>query len=89
MTTIGSRLREARLKAGLTEEELAFAVDPGGLCAISALSIKGWEADRYPPHLMALRELAVALSVSADWLLGLADGPEGEGWIEAWEEEDG
>ena len=60
---IGSRIRQARLDRGLTRYEVA------GLCGIHPQSLDRYESERATPGPDALQRLAIALRVSADWLL--------------------
>lgn len=63
MSTFGTRLREARERAGMTQAELAHAVGYSGRGAVN-----GWENDKQAPPLEAVKLLAEALNVSAGWL---------------------
>ena len=44
---IASRIREARLAAGLTQGQLAARV------GVTVQTVRGWEAGRWKPHLRA------------------------------------
>lgn len=61
--TLGSRLREARQDVGLSQAQLAAAVD------VPQQSISKWERGQ-DPSTKALVRLADALGVSIDWLAG-------------------
>ena len=63
--TTGARIRAAREIARLTPAELAAKVP------CSERSVRGWELDATPPGSEQLRGLALALGVSADFLLGI------------------
>ena len=63
--TTGARIRAAREIARLTPAELAAKVK------CSERSVRGWELDAVPPGSRQLKELALALGVSADFLLGI------------------
>jgi transcriptional regulator with XRE-family HTH domain len=68
--TIGDRIRQARLKAGLTQVELAAlcGLRQGHITRIETGDIGEIKAE-------TLRRIALALQVSADWLLGITDVP--------------
>jgi transcriptional regulator with XRE-family HTH domain len=72
LATIGDRLRQARLRAGLTQGEL-------GQGRFSKSYLSAVERGRIKPSLAALAELAETLQVSIAYLLGeggeLAGGP--------------
>lgn len=61
--SIGARLKEAREKAGLSQE--AIAVKMG----ISRAAVAQWEADTTVPEASKFARLAEILGVSTDWLL--------------------
>ena len=63
--TTGARIRAAREIARLTPAELAAKVP------CSERSVRGWELDATPPGSEQLRGLALALGVSADFILGI------------------
>ena len=64
-----ARLRETRQKRELEQAELS------ALSGIPATSISHFEAGRRRPSLVNLRNLADALKVSIDYLLGRTDNP--------------
>lgn len=64
--TLGARLREARQAADLTQVELAARLD------VTQGMVSAWERGDRIPRTMSIFRLAMALGVSADWLLGLA-----------------
>ncbi len=64
-----ARLRATREKRKLEQIELS------SLCGIPATSISHFEAGRRKPSLVNLRNLADALEVSIDYLLGRTDNP--------------
>lgn len=66
MDVFASRLRQARKKAGLTQLQLANLV---GLKTQAALM--QYERGRVSPSLETLRQMAIILNVSLDWLLGM------------------
>jgi transcriptional regulator with XRE-family HTH domain len=66
----GRRLRLARTRRGLSQEGLARRVDA------SKNSVQNWERNDTLPRAEAVAALALALGVSADYLLGLSDVPE-------------
>jgi transcriptional regulator with XRE-family HTH domain len=63
-TTVGQRLRNARLQRRLTQQELASEV------GCDNAQISRWENDVYVPSTESLRDLAATLGVSVDFLLG-------------------
>jgi transcriptional regulator with XRE-family HTH domain len=65
---IGARLREARLRAGLSQRELSC---PG----VSYAYISRIEAGQRTPSVKALRKLAPKLAVSVGWLETGRDEP--------------
>ena len=56
------RLREARAKAGLTQEQVA------GLLGIAKSTYSGYETGKSEPPMSAIANLMRFYSVSADWL---------------------
>ena len=64
-----ARLREVRERSGLEQTELSV------LSGIPATSISHFEAGRRKPSLVNLRNLADALKVSVDYLLGRTNNP--------------
>lgn len=68
---IGDRLSFARRSHGLTQEQLAVAMD-------STLgSVRNWEKARVMPSAEAVAKASRALRVSSDWLLGLTNSEDG------------
>ncbi len=61
---IGEKIQERRQKLGLTRDALAKKA------AFSASQVYQWETDRQKPSADSLLELADALGVTVDWLLG-------------------
>lgn len=61
--TFGEKLREARKRAGLTQEQLAEKL------LVSRPAVTKWEADRGMPDTGNLRQLSRLLNVSIDYLL--------------------
>jgi transcriptional regulator with XRE-family HTH domain len=66
------RLREWRLKRGLTQEQLARKA------AVPTVSVSHFETGHRFPNAESLRRLADALGVSADYLLGRVKEPIGQ-----------
>lgn len=67
MTTIGEKIRAARVAAGLTQKQLGLAV---GFSENSAeRMIQKWEYGKQAPSLQYIRPLANALKVSLDYLV--------------------
>ena len=65
-----ARLRETRVRRELEQAQLS------ALSGIPATSISHFEAGRRKPSLVNLRNLAEALRVSIDYLLGRSTNPE-------------
>ena len=66
--SFGARLKEARVKAGLQQKQLA------ALSGISLRTIQNWEGDkRRPSHFDAVSEVAKVLGVSCSQLLSEED----------------
>ncbi|MDR1076162.1 MAG: helix-turn-helix domain-containing protein [Xanthomonadaceae bacterium] len=69
MKKFPDRLREARNAAGLTQEQLGFAVD------LTKSSISAWENGRETPSFKLLPELRIVLNRSLDELIcGVSPG---------------
>lgn len=64
METFGDRMRLARKKAGLTQEQVARHVGER-----SHASVGHWETGRHPPTLQNLVTAAELYQVSVDWLI--------------------
>lgn len=58
------RLKEARKARGVTQKQLATMI------GVSEGAVKTWEQETADPSVNALRSIAIALGVSADYLLG-------------------
>ena len=68
MSSFANRLREARIAAGLTQEQLGFAVD------VTKSSVSAWENGRDMPSFTILEQLPATLGQSLDYLIcGNAD----------------
>lgn len=65
----GDRLRDARLKQQLTQDELAERAGMG------QGQMNKYENGKSDPSLEVIIRLSQELDVSADWLLGLVDDP--------------
>lgn len=63
MKGFGKRLREARITAGLTQEQLGFAL------GVTKASVSAWENGRETPSFRVLPDLRVALNQSLDELI--------------------
>ncbi|MBR6256439.1 MAG: helix-turn-helix transcriptional regulator [Lachnospiraceae bacterium] len=61
--TFGEKLKEARVKAGLSQEELSQRL------SVSRSAVAKWETDRGMPDVANLKALAGLLDVSVDYLL--------------------
>lgn len=62
---IGANLRAARLKAGLSQEQVGSLLDP----QVPRQQIWAWESGRVTPRIDRLAQLASVLGVSVDALL--------------------
>ena len=62
--SIGARIKEARLKAGLTQRQVSE------LAGVSPHAVWSWEAGKMKPTPEHLLELAYQCETSTDWLLG-------------------
>ena len=67
MADFKDRLREIRKEKGLTQQELGDAI------GLHGMSISGYERGVKKPSFEALDNLAEALNVSIDYLLGSSD----------------
>jgi transcriptional regulator with XRE-family HTH domain len=70
MIKIGDRIKEKRLNAGLTQEELAARLGS------SQQQIYKYERGVNEPSASVVYELARILNTTSDWLLGLTDNDE-------------
>ncbi|MGI6725302.1 MAG: helix-turn-helix domain-containing protein [Christensenellales bacterium] len=61
--TFGEKLKQARLNAKMSQEELALKV------SVSRSAITKWETDRGLPDVQNLKAIAYALDISLDYLL--------------------
>ena len=66
-TILGSRLRELREEAGLTQKQLADKLQ------INSVTYLHYEKEQREPPLALLADLARFFDVSVDYLLGLTD----------------
>lgn len=70
--TTGLRIRQARLKQGLSQVELARAAN------VSQPTVANWENDSHVPRQAALERIAGILKASPIWLQsGIGDHPDG------------
>lgn len=67
ITAMGRRIRRARLRAGISQQEVADAIGVG------VTSVSRWEVGTRVPSAVRLAKLARVLGVSVDFLL---DGQE-------------
>lgn len=65
----GPRIREARVKAGMSQEELAVRMQLDGL-QMGQMAVSRIETGKRPVPDFELPLLAAALGVTTDWLLG-------------------
>ena len=63
MKSFGDRLRAARIAAGMTQEQLGFAL------GVTKSSVSAWENDRETPGFRLLPALRTALGCSLDELI--------------------
>lgn len=63
VNAVGARIREARERAGYTQEALARAAD------MTAQSVYRYERGRMEPGVARLERIAALLGVSIDWLV--------------------
>lgn len=63
MNSFGDRLRKYRAAAGLTQEQLGFAI------GVTKSSVSAWENNRETPSFRMLGDLSQALSQSLDALI--------------------
>ncbi|MBR6950750.1 MAG: helix-turn-helix transcriptional regulator [Oscillospiraceae bacterium] len=68
MISLGKRIRQARVRAGFTQENVAEIV------GVSRTAVTRWEKGEIGPKLDHLAALAVLFGVTADHLLGLEPG---------------
>ena len=78
MSTFGARLRDLRLKSGLSQEEAAAQL------GVSPQSVSKWETDKCYPEFLLILPLARLYGVSTDQLLGNEDRR--AYWEEQWQE---
>ncbi|MBQ8428192.1 MAG: helix-turn-helix transcriptional regulator [Clostridia bacterium] len=67
MKTLGETIKELRVEKGLTQPQLAETI------GVSKGMISIWEHDVNEPKATHVKNLAIALGTSADYLLGLKD----------------
>ena len=65
MYDLGSRLKQLRQKRGITQKDLALRINK----SISAIS--SYESNAQLPPLDVIRDIALALHVSLDYLVGI------------------
>lgn len=66
VTTFGERLRSRRQDLGMSQTDIADSI------MVSQKQVSRYESDSSEPTAEVISRLAMALGVSADWLLGLA-----------------
>lgn len=62
---IGTRIKEARKAANMTQQQLADAV------GVYAKDVCRWERGEFTPNLKTFADICMALGASADDLLGI------------------
>jgi transcriptional regulator with XRE-family HTH domain len=72
--TLSDKIKELRVRAGLTQPQLADAVSKKTVKSISGQAIASYEQGRRDVSTDVLSALADALNTSTDALLGRADG---------------
>lgn len=77
----GDRLRAAREAAGLTQSQLS------AISGVGIQQIHRYENGKGDASVSGLKRLAAQLRVSADYLLGLSDDPQGYGALNLCEDE--
>ena len=58
-------LKSARIKAGMTQEQIASAV------GVAVTTYSNWELGKREPNVLKIKALAKVLGVTGDYLLGL------------------
>ena len=81
MSTVGSRLREARERAGISQKRLGIkaGIDPG----VASARINQYEKGKHLPHFATARQLAKVLGVPTPYLY--ADDDDLAAWILAYQ----
>jgi transcriptional regulator with XRE-family HTH domain len=69
MATLGSRLKKARERVGLTEKQV------GEHLGVTETAVSQWELDKRRPNPDTLAKLTVLYNTTSDYLLGLAFDP--------------
>ena len=64
---VENRIKEERLRAGLTQRKLSEALD------VSVTAISLWENGRAKPPLERMIEMAQLYGCTLDWLVGLGE----------------
>lgn len=65
MVNVGSKIKLWRASRGINQKQMA------ALTGFSLRALQGWERGEVSPSLDAVVALALAMDVTADWLLGL------------------
>lgn len=73
MYSFGNKIKELRLKRGLSQDELADQLNERFNTTINKGMISKWENDIVEPRLDVARILALFFNVSLDELLGIKD----------------
>ena len=63
MKTFGSRMKDARRKKGLTQQQVAEALD------VNHSNVSQWESDKHTPQFSAIVAFCQKTGVSLDWLV--------------------
>lgn len=75
----GSRLKERRELAGLSQTRFSSAVNGVADTGYDDTSVRRWERGEGWPSAKALPAIAQVLGVSLDYLFGISDDPRGAG----------
>ncbi len=67
MNKLSERLKELRIAAGLTQQELSIVF------FVNQRTVSNWENGKREPDLVTFVKIAKFFEVSADYLLGLED----------------
>lgn len=65
--TLGERIKQARVDAGLTQQQL------GDIVNVNKSTIAGYESGNREPDALKIIKIAKALNVTGDYLLGIDD----------------
>lgn len=66
---LGERIQNMRKHKGLSQKQLADRVH------VTSTTISHWENDTQTPSIVAIRNVAITLNCSLDYLMGIDDQP--------------